>query len=190
MVERLSADSRRLPDYDALAGTWESPELELLSVPGGNQLFLSRAFDFDAHAWRVRFSAWADPQRKNRLFDGVGEGHLELAEPWAAVPGARAAIFHFARRLFTIHTRLLADQLTLAGAGSESWAPGIQQDISRTGALFVPAIADVSAEYDLVAFDRSPGGESDLYLGDRSHELNSAAHRPTKRIAWPVRKVI
>src|SRR5579864_3628042 len=40
----------------------------------GSQTFLTRTFDFDGDAWRVRFSGWADPQRKHRLFDGVAEG--------------------------------------------------------------------------------------------------------------------
>jgi hypothetical protein len=178
-----------LPEYDTLKGTWQSPELEPLATPDGGQIFLVRAFDFDGDAWRVRFAAWADGERKDRLFDGVGEGRFELGDPWTAVTGSRAAIFRFTRRLFTVHNRTLAQQLTKSGAGSAPWAPGIQQDISHTGALFVPTIAEVGAEYDLVAFDAGPQGERDLYLGDRSHELNTPARRPVKRNPFPVRKV-
>jgi len=178
-----------VPDYENLAGTWESPELEPLPGPDGTKTFLTRAFDFDGDAWRVRFSGWADQQRRYRLFDGVGEGRFELAGPWTAVPGAQAAIFRFTRRLFTVHNRGLAQLLTQAKAGSEKWAPGIQQDVSQTGALFVPTLSAVRAEYDLLAFETGPKGERDLYLGDRSHEMNTPARRPVKRNPFPVRKV-
>ena len=177
------------PDYENLAGTWESPELEPLPSPEGTQTFLTRAFDFDGNTWRVRFAGWADQERKHRLFDGVAEGHYELAGPWTAVPGAQAAIFRFARRLFTVHHRALAELLNKSGAGKGHWSPGIQQDVSLTGALFVPTLKQVSAEYDLLVFDSGPNGERDLYLGDRSHEMNSPAHRPVKRNPFPVRKV-
>lgn len=178
-----------VPNFENLAGTWESPELEPLSPANGERTFLARAFDFDKDAWRVRFSGWADQQRKYRLFDGVAEGHFELVGPWTAVPGAQAAIFHFSRRLFTVHNRALAELLSKSGAGKGSWAPGVQQDVSKTGALFVPSLAASSAEYDLVAFDSGPNGENDLYLGDRSHEMDTPAHRPVKRNPFPVRKV-
>lgn len=177
------------PDYESLAGTWESPDLEPLPGSNGDTTFLVRAFDFDGHAWRVRFSGWADRERRYRLFDGVGEGRFEFDGPWSAVPGAQAAIFHFTRRLFTVHNRSLAQLLTQVKAGKESWAPGVQQDVSHTGALFVPTLAQVGAEYDLLVFDVGPHGERDLYLGDRSHELNTAARRPVKRISFPVRKI-
>jgi hypothetical protein len=124
-----------LPDYESLAGTWESPELEPLPGPDGSHSFLTRAFDFDSDAWRVRFSVWADPQRKHRLFDGVAEGQFELQNAWPAVWGARAAVFRFTRRLLTVHNRALAHLLTQARAGTKRGAPGIQQDISHTGAL-------------------------------------------------------
>jgi hypothetical protein len=178
-----------LPDFDSLAGTWESPDVEPLPSPDGKQIFLVRTFDFDGNSWRVRFAAWADAQRKYRLFDGVGEGQFELQDPWTAVPGARAAIFRFIRRLFTVHNRALAGLLTTSAAGGGPWAPGIQQDISKTGALFVPTITEVGAEYDLLLFDTGPRGERDLYLGDRSHEMNTPACRPVKRNPFPVRKV-
>jgi len=174
-----------VPDYETLAGTWESPDLE--PIPGN--VFLTRTFDFDSDGWRVRFSAWADQQRKRRLFDGVAEGRFELQGAWSAVPGALAAIFRFNRRLFTVHTRALAEQLTKSGAGSGPWVPGIQQDVSKTGALFVPSLAASSEEYDLVVFDTGPHGEYDLYLGDRSHEMDTPANRPVKRNPFPVRKV-
>lgn len=178
-----------LPEYKTLAGTWESPELEPLPGSDGSQIFLIRAFDFDGDAWRVRFSGWSDEQRRHRLFDGVAEGRFQLDGPWQPVAGAQAAVFHFTRRLFTVHNRALAELLTQAKAGSERWAPGIQQDVSTTGALFVPTLSQVSAEYDLLAFDIGPNGERDLYLGDRSHEMNTPAHRPVKRNPFPVRKV-
>lgn len=179
-----------LPDYGSLAGTWESPEVEPLpSDGGGNQTFLIRAFDFDADAWRVRFSGWSDRERKRRLFDGVAEGQFQLDGSWGPVPGAQAAIFHFTRRLFTVHNRALAEVLTQAKAGTGKWAPGIQQDVSKTGALFLPTLADVPTEYDLVVFDIGPNGERDLYLGDRSHEMNTRARRPVERNPFPVRKV-
>lgn len=184
-----------VPDYKNLAGTWESPELEPVAVQepnghaGNSPTYITRAFDFDRDAWRVRFSGWADQQRRYRLFDGVAEGRFQFDGRWASVPGAQAAIFRFSRRLFTVHNRALAQLLTQAKAGIETWAPGIQQDISKTGALFVPSLAASSAEYDLVAFDTGPKGERDLYLGDRSHEMNTAAHRPVKRNPFPVRKV-
>src|SRR5262249_14758262 len=65
-------------------------------------IFLVRASNFDGDAFRVRFSGWSDQQRRNRLFDGVAEGRFDLVEPWAAVPGPQAAVFHFTRRLFTV----------------------------------------------------------------------------------------
>jgi hypothetical protein len=177
------------PNFENLSGTWESPEVEPIPGSEGKGTFITRTFDFDGDAWRVRFSGWTDQQRKHRLFDGVAEGHFQLEGPWAAVPGALAAIFHFDRRLFTVHTRALAQQLTKAGAGNGHWAPGIQQDVSKTGALFLPSVAKSSAEYDLLAFDSGPKGERDLYLGDRSHEMSTPANRPVKRIPFPVRKV-
>lgn len=178
-----------LPDYESLAGTWESPELEPLPGTDGNQTFLTRAFDFEGRDWRVRFSGWAERERRHPLFDGVAEGHFEFDGPWSAVSGAQAAVFHFTRRLFTVHNRALAHLLTQAKAGTEKWAPGIQQDVSQTGALFVPTLAQVSVEYDLLAFDTGPHGERDLYLGDRSHEMNTPARRPVKRNPFPVRRV-
>lgn len=178
-----------MPDYGSLGGTWESPGLEPVPSSDGTQLLLTRTFDFEGDAWRVRFSGWTDPERRHRLFDGVAEGRFELQEPWAAVPGARAAVFRFTRRLFTVHNRTLARLLTEAHAGAGPWAPGIQQDVSQTGALFVPTLAQVSTEYDLLAFDVGPAGEHDLYLGDRSHEMSTPAHRPVKRNPFPVRKV-
>ena|SRR5579864_3816902 len=178
-----------VPDYENLSGTWESPELEPLPGPDGSQTFLTRTFDFDGEDWRVRFSGWADAQRRRRLFDGVAEGRFEFDGPWTVIPGAQAAIFRFTRRLFTVHNRALAQMLTNAKAGSEEWAPGIQQDVTKTGALFVPSLAASGAEYDLLVFDTGPHGERDLYLGDRSHEMNTPARRPIKRNPFPVRKV-
>ena len=177
-----------LPDIATLTGTWESPDLELMPLPDGNKIFITRAFDFHDRSWRVRFTGYADDQRRVRLFDGVGEGTFDLKGAWGAVPGALAAEFHFSRRLFTAHTSQLTQQLTATKAGNGNWAPGIQQDVSETGALFVPALAQVGTEYDLVAFDKGPNGELDLYLGDRSHEMNEDHLRPKKRSAWPVRR--
>lgn len=51
------------PDYETLAGTWESPELEPIFGPDGDRIFLTRTFDFDDAAWRARFSGWSDHQR-------------------------------------------------------------------------------------------------------------------------------
>jgi hypothetical protein len=178
-----------LPDIETLAGTWESPALEPMPLPGGTQLFITRAFDFHDRNWRVRFCGWADAGGRSRLFDGVGEGTYALEDAWAPVAGARAAVFHFSRRLFMPHTAQLARQLTESGAGQGPWAPGIQQDVSLTGALFVPSLAQVGTEYDLVAFDEGPDGALDLYLGDRSHEMNQPGLRPTKRNAFPVRRI-
>jgi hypothetical protein len=182
--------SSPLPDFEVLSGTWESPVLESMPLPVGGQMFLTRAFDFDDKKWRVRFSLWSDSDRRCRLFDGVGEGEFELEGSWTPVPGARAAVFHFSRRLLTVHTRQLARQLTESGAGQGQWAPGIQQDVSSTGALFVPSLAKVPTEYDLLAFDRSRNGELDLYLGDRSHEMNEPNLRPKKRSTWPIRRTV
>lgn len=175
----------QLPDYNTLAGSWESPEIE--PAPEGASGFITRAFDFDQHAWRVRFSAWADAARKIHLFDGVAEGTFELEGPWESVPGARAAVFQFSRRLFTVHNRSLAELLTKNRSGVAVWAPGLQQDVSSTGALFFPSLAASSVEYDLLAFDSAIG--NDLYLGDRSHPMSRPELRPNRRIAFPVRKV-
>jgi hypothetical protein len=182
-----------LPDIETLNGTWESPALEPMpregrSDGGASQRFVTRAFDFQDRNWRVRYSGYADQNRRTRLFDGVSEGTFELQDSWEPVPGARAAIFHFSRRLLTVHIPQMAKELNEMKAGNGSWAPGIQQDVSRTGALFVPSLAKSSAEYDLVAFDEGPNGELDLYLGDRSHEMNTPELRPKKRIAFPVRR--
>ena len=95
----------------------------------------------------------------------------------------------FTRRLFTVHSRGLADLLMRSKEGSGKWAPGVQQEVSQTGALFVPSLAASSAKYDLLAFDRGPHGERDLYLGDPSREMNTPASRPVKRNPFPVRKV-
>lgn len=180
--------SQTLPEYRSLEGTWESPRPEPLALADGTQLFITRAFDFEDRTWRVRFSGYADPERRARLFDGVGEGTFELESAWAPVPGARAAVFHFSRRLFAVHTTRLARQLIESREGPGPWAPGIQQDVTDTGVLFVPSLAKVGTEYDLVAFDRGPDGELDLYLGDRSQEMNQPQLRPKKRTAWPVRR--
>lgn len=174
-----------LPDYDTLTGTWTSPEPEAIAPA----MFIERTFDFDGHRWRVRFSVFTDATRRTRIIDGVGEGMFELADPWSAVEAARAAVFYFSRRLFTVHTRELAAQLTEQKSGVTPWAPGVQQDVSHTGALFMPSLADSAAEYDLVAFATGPGNARDLYLGDRSHPMDSPDHRPTKRNPWPVRMV-
>lgn len=185
----LPGTSSTFPNYETLAGTWESPEVEPLPGADGQQIFLVRAFDFDNDAWRVRFSGWADQERRRRLFDGVAEGSFELDGPWSAVPGAQAAIFRFTRRLFMVHTRALAQLLTDSKAGRQKWSLGIQQDVSHTGALFVPTLTEVSAEYDLLVLDTGPRGELDLYLGDRSHEMNSPDRRPLKRNPFSVRKI-
>jgi hypothetical protein len=183
-----------LPDIETLNGTWESSVLEPMpregrSDTGASQRFVTRAFDFQDRNWRVRYCGYADQHRRTRLFDGVSEGTFELTDSWEPVPGARAAIFHFSRRLLTVHTPRLAKELNEMKAGNGNWAPGIQQDVSQTGALFVPSLAKSSAEYDLVAFDKGPNGELDLYLGDRSHELDAPELRPKKRIRFPVRRI-
>jgi hypothetical protein len=184
--------SASLLDIKALSGTWESLDLEPIPEPvslaGTGQIFITRAFDFQDRTWRVRFSAWADKNRRVHLFDGVFGGTFELEDEWAPVPGARAAVFHFSRRLFTVHTPQLARQLSEAGSGDGNWIPGVQQDISRTGALVFPSVTKVGTEYDLVAFEKDPDGETELYLGDRSHEMNAPDRRPKKRIAWPIRR--
>jgi hypothetical protein len=182
-----------LPDIETLNGTWESPAPEPMPREGrsdasASQTFVTRAFDFHDQNWRVRYTGYADPDRRVRVFDGVNEGTFELKDSWDPVPGARAAVFHFSRRLLTVHTPQLAKQLSEIKAGNGTWAPGIQQDVSVTGALFVPSLAKISAEYDLVAFEQRPNGELDLYLGDRSHEMNTPELRPKKRIAFPVRR--
>ncbi len=177
-----------LPDIETLKGTWESPELEPMPLPDGNKMFITRTFDFHDQRWRVRFSGYADGNRRVRLFDGVADGTFDLKDAWDPVPGARAAEFHFSRRLFLVHTWQLARQLNESKAGNGEWAPGLQQDVSQTGALFVPTLAQVATEYDLVAFDKGPHGEMDLYLGDRAHEMNEPHLRPKKRAAWPVRR--
>jgi hypothetical protein len=180
-----------LPDIETLNGTWESPAPEPMPREGrsdgaASQRFVTRAFDFHDQNWRVRYTGYADPDRRLRVFDGVNEGTFELKGPWDPVPDARAAVFHFSRRLLTVHTAWLAKQLSEIKAGNGTWAPGIQQDVSVTGALFVPSLANSSAEYDLVAFEPGPKGALDLYLGDRSHEMNTPELRPKKRIAFLV----
>jgi hypothetical protein len=115
------------------------------------------------------------------------KGTSRLPDLGLLCPGAQAAVFRFTRRLFTVHSRGLADLLMRSKAGSGKWVPESSTGCSQTGALFVPSLAASSAEYDLLAFDHGPHGERDLYLGDRSHEMNNPAGRPVKRNPFPVR---
>ena len=87
-----------VPDYKNLAGTWESPEQEPVAVQepnghaGNSRKYITRAFDFDGDAWRVRFSGWADQQRRYRLFGSSGKLWI-----WASSP-LLTTIFSIARR--------------------------------------------------------------------------------------------
>jgi len=61
-------------------------------------IFLVRASEFDGDAWRVRFFGVVEPATAKSA-----GGRFDLVGPWAAVPGPQAAVFHFTRRLFTVH---------------------------------------------------------------------------------------
>jgi hypothetical protein len=162
-----------------LNGRWTSPQPEPIPNADGSTIYGVRDFTFAPETWRLRFTAYGDADAKHPLFTLRAEGHYTLGDPSVAVPGAREAEFHFARRLFTAHTEPFVELLNGAGAGSAPWTPGVEQDVSITGALFVPSMAQAPIEHDLVAFR-----DGALFLGDRSGDLSKA--RPAALGAYPL----
>jgi hypothetical protein len=162
-----------------LSGRWISVQPEPIPNADGSTMYGVRDFTFTDETWALRFSAYGDPDAAYPLFTLRAEGHYTLGEPSAAVPDAREAEFLFAKRLFTANGEPFVELLNGAGAGSPPWMPGVEQDVSATGALFIPSLAQAPVEHDLVALR-----DGALFLGDRSGDLSKT--RPTTLGTFPL----
>jgi hypothetical protein len=118
-----------------------SPQPEPIPNADDSTIYGLRDFSFSDETWALRFTAYGDPAATFPLFTLRAEGHYSLGEPSAVVPDAREAELHFARRLFTAHAEPFVELLNGAGAGSPPWTSGVEQDVSATGALFIPSLA-------------------------------------------------
>jgi hypothetical protein len=155
-----------------LSGRWTSLQPEPILNADGSMIYGLRDFSFAGETWALRFTAYGDPEATVPIFTLRAEGPYTLGDASAVVPGAREAEFHFARRLFTAHAEAFVALLDSAGAGSPPWVAGVEQDVSATGALFIPSVAQAPVEHDLIAFR-----DGALFLGERSGDLSKT--RPT-----------
>jgi hypothetical protein len=160
-----------------LSGRWISAQPEPIPNADGSTIYGLRDFTFTDETWALRFTAYGDPGTTFPLFVLRAEGRYTLGATSAVVPDAREAEFHFARRLFTAHAEPFVELLNGAGAGT--WVAGVEQDVSATGALFIPSVAQAPVEHDLVAFR-----DGALFLGERSGDLSKA--RPAALGAHPL----
>jgi hypothetical protein len=164
-----------------LAGRWTSEAAEPVQNADGSVIYGTREFTLGEDKWRLTFRAHGDESRTVKLFSLRLEGGYELKGDSSEVPGARHADFHFTARYFTPHAPMFVDMLNNAHAGGGNWQVDVEQDVSRTGALFIPSVAQAHTEYDLLKLDGNK-----LYFGDRSRDLTVPANRPTKLIAGAV----
>jgi hypothetical protein len=162
-----------------LIGRWVSPSPEPMPMPDGNTLYNLRDFILTEKAWAMLFTAYGDPGATFKLFTLRIEGTYNLGAASTDVPGARNADFHFAGRYLTANAQPMLDMFKGAKAGDGNWQLGVEQDVSKTGCLFIPSVAQAPVEYDLVRRD----GDN-LFFGDRSADLTKA--RPKKLIGAPV----
>lgn len=162
-------------------GHWVSSEAEPITNPDGSIIYSRRDFHFENKIWKLIFTAWGDKDLHYKLFTLRIEGEYELRGNSQVVPEAHQADFHFYRRYFTVHAQPLLDGLKGVTGEKGAWALDQEQEITRTGALFIPPLSPGHTEFDLLKLE----GEK-LFLGDRSQDLTVPENRPKKLIAFPL----
>jgi hypothetical protein len=150
-----------------LIGRWASPAPETIRNADGSVIYGQREFVFTEKAWALHFQAFGDAAATFQLFGLRLEGTYTLGGPSAAVPSAQEAEFFFTGRHVTAYAPML-DMFKNVTTGIE-WQAGVEQDVSATGALFIPSVANAPVEHDLVQLENGQ-----LRLGDRSGDLTKA----------------
>jgi len=165
---------------DALIGRWRSPACEASSPEAPTSL--ERMFEFGHSTWRVEVTFYAGGRCATPLF-GIGvEGTYVLGPPSPAVAGAVEGTFHYTRKTAWALSDDGASRLAGAKCGSDSWRPGLVQDISRTGCLaFGPIGESCQGEFDVVSLT-----ERGLQFGARRPEMCRPGGRPTALSPNPV----
>jgi len=162
-----------------LEGSWKSVAPEATPNPDGSITYIVREFSFPGgEDWSMTFTGFGDEQGTFKLFSGRMVGTYQLGEESADVEGATKAVFGFDQKFFTVAFQDIADMFN---GGEGDWQVGVEKDITETGCMFVPSVAQAGAEYDIVKIV-----DGQLFFGDRSTDLFSEANRPTKLIAFPV----
>jgi hypothetical protein len=162
-----------------LAGRWVSESAEPIQNPDGSVIYGHRDFTLGDGTWALIFRVYADERLTAKLFSVCMEGTYELKGNSPVVQDAQQADFLFSARYFTPHVPMFVDLLNSVHAGKGNWQVDVEQDVSQTGALFIPSVAQASTEYDLLKLDNNK-----LFFGDRSQDLSIPANRPTQLIAW------
>ncbi len=162
-----------------LLGRWVSPQLETIPTADGNVMYGLRDFILTEKAWAIRFTAYGDAAGTFKLFTLRVEGTYELGVPALVIPEARYADFHFTARYMTAYAPMFIELFNQVRAGTDAWQVDVEQDVSETGAVFIPSVAAAPVEYDLLKLD----GDQ-LWFGDRTPDLT--LNRAVQLNAYPV----
>jgi hypothetical protein len=168
------------PLADALVGTWRSPGCEA-SQPDA-PVSLKRVFEADHSTWRVKVTFYSGSKCATALFGVAVDGTYSLGAASSTVEGAMEGTFHYSRKTAWALSEEGASRLAAAKCGSGPWRPGLEQDVSATGCLAFPPIAESCLqEFDLVSI-----ANGSLRFGSRRPEMCRPAGRPTTLSANPL----
>jgi Adenomatosis polyposis coli down-regulated 1 len=157
------------PLQKQIKGTWVSAAAEDL----GNGTFGTRYFKLKKDQWEIRFTLYLDAAAQQPVFTFRAVGSYDVQGPSKVVAGASNAVFHFSKKYLTLETddAALLQNFGFAGLG---FVKGNEQDISASGASFLPSVAAYGQEYDLLKLD-----QGQLFFGMRSNDMSSEDKRPT-----------
>lgn len=134
----------------------------------------------DRHS--TRYSFFADPDCRSPLFTFQLSGRSVDRGPSAVVSGARSVDAYFDRVLLTVENR--AALPLIAGCGRRAWEVGVQQDITKTGCLFLKPRASCGLDHDLLQID-----DKSMVPGFRTLNMCKPEGRPTRLQSAPAIRV-
>lgn len=120
----------------------------------------------------TRYTFFADDRCRIGLFTFQLEGRSRTRGT-ASVPGAVAVDVHFDRVLLTVHAYEALPQV--AACGSKRWQVGVQQDVTRTGCLFIKPRRSCGIDHDILAID-----EERMVPGFRTADMCRPEGRPAR----------
>lgn len=163
-----------------ITGIWET---ERCVVDERARTSSKSLFVFLGREWAIELMQFADETCTTPSLRAFFSGAYRITGPSSAASDAHEATFEFAVRRLTLYSDALVAQANAGRCGTGRWTRGVEQDVSKTGCLWVPTIAACPQEYDLVKVDenrrlllgnRPPAGENLCAESRRAKTLRAA----------------
>lgn len=166
-----------------LEGEWGSTTCE--TQPGSR--FLTRYMKFNSKmlSWERQTTFFIDSRCESAEFTLYEEGNF-LKSLTSTFRGSTAYVITATVARMTPHSEYIKDILNTVRDNQcgmdNSWAVGVEQDITPSGGCNIYSISVPDTTYDLAKYDKTENGDKELYFGQKrtdERKINSPSLRPT-----------